>query len=67
MQVERKEPPTFSGWPWTTLTKHISHSALFQVGANAWILNFNPGKQGQFRKEKHVRDCAGNLLGILVF
>lgn len=54
---------TLSGWPRPTLTAHISHSALFQVAAYARLLNFNPGKGGQLRKEKHVRDCAGGLLG----
>lgn len=57
---------TLSGWPRPTLTAHISHSALFQVAAYARLLNFNPGKGGQLRKEKHVRDCAGGLLGKIV-
>lgn len=54
---------TFSCWPWTMLTAHISHSALFQVAASARLLNSNPGEGGQLRKEQHVGDCAGGLLG----
>lgn len=50
---------TFSGWPWTMLTAHISHSALFQVAALARLLNFNPGKGGHLKKETHIKDCAG--------
>ena len=57
---------TFSGWPWTMLIIHISHSALFQVAADARLLNFNPGKGGQRRKEKHVKDCAGGPLRKIV-
>lgn len=66
--ASRKEgaKPTLSGWPWTMLTAHVSHSALFQVAANARVLNFNPVKGGQLRKEKHGRGCAGGLLGKIV-
>lgn len=47
---------TFSGWSWTMLTAHISHSALFQVAALARLLNFNPGKGGQSQeRDAHQR------------
>lgn len=42
---------TLSGWLLTTPTKCSSHSALFQVAANARLLNFNPGKEVSLGKK----------------